>query len=129
MQEAQIDKMGLKINGKKLNEISYADDKVLIAESEAQMQRMIDRVKNAGLKYCMKINVNKTKIMKFSKNDDKKVRIKVGTQEVEKADEFRYMGALISNNGRDNREIKTRIGMTKNAFNNLARVLGNSNYS
>ena len=77
----------------------------------------------------MKINAGKTKVMRFTKREDKEVKINIGPQEIENVKQFRYLGALINNNGRDHKEIKSRIGMAKTAFNNLANVLGNRTMS
>lgn len=56
MNEAKIKEMSLKINGQRINEISYADDEVVIAETEAPMQKMIDKINRAEIKLEMKIN-------------------------------------------------------------------------
>ena len=48
--------MGLKINGKKINKISYVYDKVVFVETETHVQRVINRINKAGLKFGMKIN-------------------------------------------------------------------------
>ena len=125
MKNSKIEEMGFKINGRKINCISYADDKVLIAGSVKQMQEMINRLNREGEKYGMKINVDKTKVMKFSRTGDFQAQIKIGNRDIESVKEFRYLGALITNDGRDVKEIKTRIGMAKQAFNNLERVLKN----
>lgn len=93
--------MGGKINGKRINEISYADDKVILAE-----KKMIDQNNSAELTYGMKISAGKTKVIKFTRNDDNEVKIKIGTQEIENVNQFRYLRALIDNDGRDQKEIK-----------------------
>ena len=46
-------------------------------------------------------------------------------EEIESVNEFRCLGALINNDGRDDEEIKSRIGKVKNATNILIQVLGN----
>ena len=70
--------MGLKIKGQQINEMSHADNKVVIAKTEAQMQMMINRMNSPGLKYGMKIKAGKTKVMQFTKDDNKEVQIKIG---------------------------------------------------
>ena len=112
--------MELKINSEKINRISYANDKVAIVKIEAQMQKMIDQISSTGQKYGMKINAGKTKVMQFTKDDDKEVQIKIRRQEIENINESRYVGVLINNDGRDLKEIKTRIDMVKNVLNNLS---------
>ena len=82
-----------------------------------------------GKKYDMKINTKKTKTMKFSRTNDTKVKIKIDGEEIENVAKFRYLGALINEDGRDTKEIRSRIGMAKQAFNNLGNVLKNRTLS
>ena len=92
----------------------YVDDKVVIAEIERQVQKVIHQINSIDLKYGIKINAGKTKVMKFT-ND----------QEIENINEFRLLGALMNSDGRDLQEIKTRAGTAKNAFINLNQMLDN----
>ncbi|KAL3278231.1 hypothetical protein HHI36_013569 [Cryptolaemus montrouzieri] len=61
---------GVKINGVNVNSIRYADDTVLIADSDEGLQRLLNSVSNTCNEFGMKINVKKTKVMiiKKSKN-------------------------------------------------------------
>lgn len=88
---------------------------------------MIDGIN--GLKYGMEINTGKIKIIKFTKDNNKVVQIKIGTQEIENVNKFRYLGVLINNDGRDFKETKPQIGMTKNAFSNLSQMVGDRTIS
>ena len=78
-----------------------------------------------GIKCGMKINTDKTVVMKFMKKDDKELKIEIGMLEIENVNESRYLGALISDDERDQKKIRTRIDMAKNTFNNIKNVLGN----
>lgn len=61
MKNSHIDSTRLRIYGQRINEISYTDDKVLITESERQMQKMLNKLNKAGIEYVMKINLAKPK--------------------------------------------------------------------
>lgn len=121
----KLEKIGFKINGKVINNISYADDRVIIAETEEQMQRMLDIINKEGKKYGMKINTEKTKIMKFSKSISSDVKVKIDNKIIKQVTEFKYLGAIFTNDGRDVKEIKSRIGLAKRAFINLGQILKN----
>ena len=69
--------MVLKINGKKINSISNANNKAVIAKTEAPVRRIIDSINSVGLKHGMKINSGKTKVIKFAIGDNKEARIKI----------------------------------------------------
>ena len=77
MKEAKIEGLGLKIVGLMINEISYVDDRVIIANSEAQIQKMISKMNHAGLKYRMTINASKPKVIKFSKSNDNEIKVNI----------------------------------------------------
>ena len=60
LEEAQA---GIKISGRNINNLRYADDTALIAESEENLKRLLMRVKEEGEKVGLKHNIQKTKIM------------------------------------------------------------------
>ena len=62
LDEAQA---GIKIAGKNINNLRYADDTTLTAESEEELKSFLMKVKEESLKLGLKLNVQKTKIMAF----------------------------------------------------------------
>ena len=62
LDEAQT---GLKISGRNINNFSYADDTTLMAESD-ELKSLLMKVKEESEKVCLKLNIQKTKIMTLS---------------------------------------------------------------
>jgi len=60
---------GIKINGETINNLRYANDTVLIADSAEGLQELIDRVVEVCDIYGMRLNCKKTKILIVGKND------------------------------------------------------------
>ena len=60
LEEAQA---GIKIAGKNINNLRYADDTTLIAESKEELKSLLMKVKEASEKVGLKLNIQKTKIM------------------------------------------------------------------
>ena len=60
MDEAQI---GIKISGRNINNLRYADDTTLMAESEEELKSLLRKVKEESEKVDLKLNIQKTKIM------------------------------------------------------------------
>ena len=60
MEEAQA---GIKIAGKNINNLRYADDTTLVAESEEELKNLLMKVKEEGEKAGLKPNIQRTKIM------------------------------------------------------------------
>ena len=54
---------GIKIAGRNINNLRYADDTTLMAESEEELKSFLMKVKEESKKVCLKLNIQKTKIM------------------------------------------------------------------
>ena len=54
---------GIKIAGRNINNLSYADDTTLMSESEEELKSLLIKVKEESEKVCLKLNIQKTKIM------------------------------------------------------------------
>ena len=63
LEEAQA---GIKIAGRNINNLRYADDTTLMAESEEELKSLLMKVKEKSEKAGLKLNIQKTKIMVFS---------------------------------------------------------------
>ena len=68
MQNSGLDETqaGIKIAGRNISNLRYADDTTLMAESEEKLKRVLMKVKEESEKADLKLNIQKTKIMAFS---------------------------------------------------------------
>ena len=68
MQNARLDEVqaGVKIAGRNINNLRYADDTTLMAESKEELKSLLMKVKRKGEKVGLKLNIQKTKIMASS---------------------------------------------------------------
>ena len=66
----------IKVGGGMINNIRYADDTNLKAESE-ELQKLIDKTVKANMKYCMNLNTKKAKVMVVKKELAERVRAKI----------------------------------------------------
>ena len=67
----QIDELpGVKIGGRNINNLRYADDTVLLAETEEDIQKIVDQVKRESESFGLLMNAKKTKTMVFSKSSN-----------------------------------------------------------
>ncbi|RUS84333.1 hypothetical protein EGW08_007927 [Elysia chlorotica] len=120
---------GLKINGENINNLRYADDTVLLAESQNDLQNLVTIIEEHSGKYGLLMNVKKTKVMVISKKEPPKAEIKVKGKSIEQIDQFVYLGQLITTDGRSDSEIKRRITIAKNAFSKYSQILTNKRVS
>jgi len=77
---------------------------------------MIDKLIEIGRCYGMELNVEKTKVMRISRRPSP-VKIMIIQKQLENVESFKYLGSILTNDGRCTCEIKCRIAMAKAAFN------------
>ena len=91
----------MKIARRNINNLRYADDTTLMAESEGELKSLLMKVKEESEKVGLKLNTQKTKIM--ASGPITSWQIDVGT--VETVTEFIFLGSKITANGDCSREI------------------------
>ena len=112
---------GVKLGGLNVNNIGYADDTAIVADSEEQLQNLIDAITEESRKFSLEINKRKTFSMNISKrNASPKCKIEI---EIKQVDKFQYLGSLITSDAKSGQEIKRRIGIAKTAFKFMSNVL------
>src|SRR6218665_2292860 len=118
LEALQDSEEGLKVGGKLIKGLRFADDQAKVAGKEDNLQRMMDRLNKTTTEHGMKINTKKTKVMKISRveGEEKNMKITIDGEEIEQVTEFCYLGSLISSDAKCHKEIKKRIVMGKEAF-------------
>jgi len=86
----------LQIGGRIVTNLRYADDIILLATSDAELQELVDRLDRVSRKYSLLINVDKTKVMA---SDGIACRILIQSEQMEQVDTFPYLGSLIIEDG------------------------------
>ena len=105
----------LKIGGQIIHTVKYADDLVVLAKEGQVLQDMIDKLIEIGRCYGMEMKVEKTKVMRISRQPFP-VKIMIDQKQLENVESFKYLGSILKNDGRCTCEIKCRIVMAKAAF-------------
>ena len=121
---------GVKINGENINNIRYADDTVLIADSEENLQRLLDITIEKSEEMGLTLNVKKTECMVISKKAIAPLcDLQIRGQQIKVVKRFKYLGYMITSDGKCITEIKKRIATAKDAFQKLSLILKNRNIS
>ena len=91
---------GIVINGKCFTKIRYADDTVILADSEQNLQRILNNIIRECKDFGMKLNGKKTKVMVIEKKPQTRIKIIVNRKQLEQVKDYRYLGTNISDDGR-----------------------------
>ena len=102
LEEAQA---GIKIAGRNINNLIYADDTTLMAESEEELKSLLMKVKEESEKVGLKLNVQKTKIMASSPITS----WEIDGETVERVSDFNFWNSKITADGECSHEIKRRL--------------------
>ena len=112
--ESDIDDMDIKIGGRNITSLRYADDTALLADNITSMRIFLHRVDAAGNNAGLKLNAKKTKAMHITgpgSQDPQQIRIN-GT-DLKNVTDFKYLGSIKASDGTCTKDIKCRIGMAK----------------
>ena len=102
----------------------------MIGESEEQLQSLLDKVAEESEKKGLKINTKKTFCMVITKYKDiPKCNLLLNGLKITQINQFKYLGSIITSDGKSEKDIITRIGMAKSAFMDLKKILTNKHIS
>ena len=113
LEEAQA---GIKIAGRNINNLRYADDTTLMAESEEELKSLLMKVKEESEKVGLKLNIQKTKIMASGPITSWEIDGKTVA-------DFIFLGSNITADGDCSHEIKRRLLLGRKVMTNLDSIL------
>ena len=118
MDEAQA---GIKIARRNINNLRYADDTTLMAESEEELKSLLMKVKEESEKVGLKLNIQKTKIMASGPITS----WQIDGETMETVSDFIFGGSKITADGDCSYEIKKHLPLGRKAMINLDNILKN----
>ena len=102
-----------------INNLRYADDTTLMAESEEELKSLLTKVKEESEKVDLKLNIQKTKIMASSPITS----WQIDGETVETVRDFIFLGSKITTDGDCSHEIKRHLLLGRKAMTNLDSLL------
>ena len=109
---------GIKIAGRNINNLTYADDTTLMAESEEELKSLLMKVKVESEKVGLKLNIQKTKIMASSPIPS----WEIDGETVETVSDFILGGTKMTADGDCSHEIKRRLLLGRKVMTNLDSI-------
>ena len=121
MRNAGLDEeqAGIKIERRNINNLRYADDTTLMAESEEELKSLLIKVKEESEKFGLKLNIQKTKNMASSPITS----WQIDGETVETVSDFILGGSKITTDGDCSHEIKRRLLLGRKVMTNLDSIL------
>ena len=116
LEEAQA---GITIAGRNINNLRYADDTTLMAESEEELKSLLIKVKEESEKVGLKLNIQKTKIMVSGPITS----WQIDGETMERGRDFLFGGSEVHTNGDCNHEIKRRLLLGRKVMPNLDSII------
>ena len=110
---------GIKIAGRYINNLRYADDTTLMAESEEELKSILMKVKEESEKVGLKVNIQKTKIMASGPITS----WEIDGETVQTVTAFNVLGSKITADGDCSHEIKRRLILERKVMTNLYSIL------
>ena len=116
LDEAQA---GIKITGRNINNLSYADDTTLMAENEEELKSLLMKVREESEKVSLKLNIQKTKTMAFGPITSRQIN----RETVETVVDFILGGSKTTADHDCSHEIKRCLLLGRKAMTNLDSIL------
>ena len=116
LEEAQA---GIKIAGRNINSLRYADDTTLMAESEEELKSLLMKVKEESEKVGLKFNIQKTKIM----SSGPITSWQIDGETVETVSDFIFLGSKITADGDWSHDIKRCLLLGRKVMTNPDNIL------
>ena len=116
LEEAQA---GIKIAGRHINNLRYADDTTLMAESEEELKSLLMKVKEESGKVGLKLSIQKSKIMAYGPITS----WQIDGETVETVADFIFLGSKIIADGDCSHEIKRCLLLGRKVMTNLNSIL------
>lgn len=112
---------GVSVGGRKINNLRYADDTLIITSSVEEMEFIMQRLQETSTEFGLKLNPNKTTVMIVDRQNNNQPHVGniAGFKVVNK---YLYLGSLIDNSGSCEGEIRRRIALARTAVTKLTKI-------
>ena len=115
----EVTQAGIKIAGRNINNLGYADDTTLMAESEEELKSFLMKVKEESEKVGLQLNIQKTKIMASGPVTS----WEIDGETEETVSDFIFLGSKITADGDCSHEIERRLLLGRKVITNLDSIL------
>ena len=101
--------IGIDVGKQLINCLLFADDIALIAETEEELQRLLDVASAFAIKWNLSFNFNKSKVLVVGKRVNRSKQWKLGSDLIEEVNEYKYLGVYFSRSLKFNYHINSYV--------------------
>ena len=124
------DMPGIRFNGHVINNLRYADDTALLATNKKDLQNLLDVVVRESEKRGLNLNAKKTETMVITKRkDNPNSQLTVKGVLINQTNKFKYLGSIVTADGKSIEDVKNRIGQAKSAFKDMNNIFTSNSMS
>ena len=109
-----------------LKDLDFADDIAFLSSRYVDLTDRTSRLANEAARVRLKINAKKSKVMRVNAKNDR--RIEINGEQVDKVEEFMYLGALLDKEGGTTQDIQHRLSKARQAFYGMRRIWDTSDF-
>jgi len=119
---------GAVLNGNVISNLQFADDIAAMAESQDELQELVNNIVTESKKMGMAVNIEKTEVQHIG-SMRKEVKIKIGDSKLNQVEDFIYLGGTISEDATTDQDVKRRIGLACGVMQSLCSIWKAKNIS
>ena len=112
---------GVKVGGRNVNNLRYADDTTLLAETAPYLKELLERVKVESLKSGLALNIKKTKVMSTEELNE----FTIGNKKIEAVEQVNLLGSVINRTNDCSQEVRRRLALGRASMDNMKCVWRN----
>ena len=107
------DQVGVKIKNIKLSSLLFVDDVTTIADNYIKQEKTLEEVDLFATKHCLTWGIDKCAVMEIGRHVDVKLKWKLGNQFIDHQDSYKYLGDIVTRDGRNMKNIEERFRKIK----------------
>ena len=115
--------VGVCIFGSVISNLRFADDISLLADSDLDLQSLVDKVNKTSGRFGLQISTSKTELQVIGSDTTQSViRVKLDNNELKQTEDFVYLGGTVSSDTSCDKDIARRVGLAAGVARSLEKI-------
>jgi len=115
--------VGVCISGSVISNLRFADDISLLADSDLDLQSLVDKVNKTSGRFGLQISTSKTELQVIGSDTTQSViHVKLDNNELKQTEDFVYLGGTVSSDTSCDKDIARRVGLAAGVARSLEKI-------